>query len=137
MERGTGGSRVRNLPEKIAALQKRRERYKSMLAELERTGERQISLADPDSRAMTAHTRVAVGYSVQIVVDAKPLCFRQLWQWHHATPIGAHRATPAVDLSAHLSIPPHRDGCISIRPLPRSADRQPSTPESPPQTVGL
>jgi transposase len=39
-ERGTGGSRVRNLPEKIAALQRRRERYKSMLAELERTGER-------------------------------------------------------------------------------------------------
>jgi hypothetical protein len=34
MERGTGGSRVRNLPEKIAALQKRREHYKSMLAEL-------------------------------------------------------------------------------------------------------
>ena len=71
VERGTGGSRVRNLPEKIAALQKRRERYKSMLAELERTGESQISLTDPDSRAMAAHTRVAVGYNVQIAVDAK------------------------------------------------------------------
>jgi transposase len=32
VERGTGGSRVRNLPEKIGALRKRRERYKSMLA---------------------------------------------------------------------------------------------------------
>jgi transposase len=71
MERGTGGSRVRNLPEKIAALQKRREHYKSMLAELERTGESQISLTDPDSRAMAAHTRVGVGYNVQIAVDAK------------------------------------------------------------------
>jgi len=31
------------------------------LAELERTGESQISLTDPDSRAMAAHTRVGVG----------------------------------------------------------------------------
>ena len=42
-----------------------------MLAELERTGENQISLTDPDSRAMAAHTRVAVGYNVQVAVDAK------------------------------------------------------------------
>ena len=69
-ERSTGGSRVRDLPEKIAALRKRRERYTSMLAELERTGESQISLTDPDSRAMAAHTRVAVGYNVQIAVAA-------------------------------------------------------------------
>ena len=42
-----------------------------MLAELERTGESQISLTDPDSRAMAAHTHVAVGYNVQVAVDAK------------------------------------------------------------------
>jgi hypothetical protein len=42
-----------------------------MLAELDRSGESQISLTDPDSRAMAAHTRVAVGYNVQIAVDAK------------------------------------------------------------------
>ena len=42
-----------------------------MLAELDRTGENQISLTDPDSRAMAAHTRVAVGYSVQVAVDTK------------------------------------------------------------------
>ena len=35
------------------------------------TGEDQISLTDPDSRAMAAHTRVAVGYNVQVAVDAK------------------------------------------------------------------
>jgi hypothetical protein len=33
--------------------------------------ESQISLTDPDSRAMAAHTHVAVGYNVQIAVDAK------------------------------------------------------------------
>jgi Transposase DDE domain len=42
-----------------------------MLKELERSGEDQISLTDPDSRAMAAHTHVAVGYNVQIAVDTK------------------------------------------------------------------
>ena len=42
-----------------------------MLAQLDRTGESQISLTDPDSRAMAAHTHVAVGYNVQVAVDAK------------------------------------------------------------------
>jgi hypothetical protein len=70
-ERATGGSRVKNLAEKIAAIRERRERHTEMLAELDQTGERQISLTDPDSRAMAAHTHVAVGYNVQIAVDAK------------------------------------------------------------------
>ncbi|MGH7227018.1 MAG: IS1182 family transposase, partial [Gemmataceae bacterium] len=70
-ERKTGGSRVKNLAEKIAAIGERRTRCKNMLAELDRTGEDQISLTDPDSRAMAAHTRIAVGYNVQVAVDAK------------------------------------------------------------------
>ena len=70
-ERGTRGARVENLAEKIAAVRQRRERCKAMLAELDRTGENQISLTDPDSRAMAAHTHVAVGYNVQIAVDIK------------------------------------------------------------------
>jgi hypothetical protein len=70
-ERATGGSRVKDLAEKIAAVRERRERHKDMLAELDQTGESQISLTDPDSRAMAAHTHVAVGYNVQIAVDAK------------------------------------------------------------------
>jgi transposase len=70
-ESGTGGSRVENLAEKITAIRDRRERHKDMLAALDRTGESQISLTDPDSRAMAAHTHVAVGYNVQVAVDAK------------------------------------------------------------------
>ena len=31
----------------------------------------QMSLTDPDSRAMAAHAKVAVGYNVQVAVDAK------------------------------------------------------------------
>ena len=70
-EAATGGSRVKNLAEKIAAIRERRGRCKAMLAELDRTGEKQISLTDPDSRAMAAHTHVAVGYNVQVAVDTK------------------------------------------------------------------
>ena len=67
----TGGSRVENLAEKIAAVRERRARCQAMLAQLDRTGEDQVSLTDPDSRAMAAHTRVAVGYNVQVAVDPK------------------------------------------------------------------
>jgi transposase len=66
-----GGARTNNLAEKIAALREKRGRYDAMLAHLEQTGESQISLTDPDSRAMAAHTKVGVGYNVQVAVDAK------------------------------------------------------------------
>jgi transposase len=70
-ESKTGGSRVENLAEKMAAIRERRTRCKEMLEQLDRTGEDQISLSDPDSRAMAAHTRVGVGYNVQVAVDTK------------------------------------------------------------------
>jgi transposase len=71
-EGGTGGgSRVSKLAEKIAAIRSKRERLHELLTELEQNGESQVSLTDPDSRAMAGHTRVAVGYNVQIAVDAK------------------------------------------------------------------
>jgi transposase len=65
------GARTKNLAGKIKALRQKRGRYEAMLAQLDRTGEDQISLTDPDSRAMAAHTRVAVGYNAQVAVDAK------------------------------------------------------------------
>src|SRR5919199_1083128 len=49
----------------------KRDRLCSVLESLDRTGESQISLTDPDSRAMAAHTRVAVGYNAQVAVDTK------------------------------------------------------------------
>src|ERR1700712_3053302 len=70
-EAGTAGSRVKNLAEKIAAICARRTRCKEMLGHLDKTGADQISLTDPDSRAMAAHTHVAVGYNVQVAVDVK------------------------------------------------------------------
>lgn len=57
----TGGSRVKNLAEKIAAIRERRTRCKDMLAQPDQTGEDQISLTDPDSWAMAAHTACCRG----------------------------------------------------------------------------
>jgi transposase len=59
------------LAEKIAAVRGKRERHQALLEELERTGEDQISLMDPDSRAMARMTKVGVGYNVQVAVDVK------------------------------------------------------------------
>jgi len=70
-EAGTSGARTKNLTEKIEALREKRGRYGAMLAELDRTGESQISLTDPDSRAMAANGEIVVGYNVQAAVDAK------------------------------------------------------------------
>ena len=69
MERTVRASRI--LAEKIEALKEKRGRYDELLAELEKSGESQISLTDPDSRAMAAHTKVGVGYNIQVAVDAK------------------------------------------------------------------
>ncbi|EYD77506.1 ISPsy6, transposase [Rubellimicrobium mesophilum DSM 19309] len=38
---------------------------------MDRTGEDQISLTDPDSRVMARMTKVGVGYNVQVAVDTK------------------------------------------------------------------
>jgi transposase len=59
----TGGSRVPNLAEKIDAVRAKRARLVAVLENLDSSGENQISLTDPDSRAMAAHTHVAVGYN--------------------------------------------------------------------------
>jgi hypothetical protein len=66
-----GGAHTKNLAEKIAALQDKRGRYEVMIRHLERTGGDQISLTDPDTPAMAAHTKVGVGNNVQVAVDAK------------------------------------------------------------------
>jgi len=71
-EGGTGGgSHVPDLAAKIEAIRAKRDRLRSLLDSLDRSGESQISLTDPDSRAMAAHTRVAVGDNAQVAVDAK------------------------------------------------------------------
>ncbi|HEY0234130.1 MAG TPA: transposase, partial [Afipia sp.] len=59
------------LAEKIAAIKGKRDRHKALLDELDKTGEDQISLTDPDARAMARMTKVGVGYNIQLAVDVK------------------------------------------------------------------
>jgi len=62
---------VENLQQKIAAIRERRVRLEEHSKALAQSGDGQISLTDPDSRAMHTSTRVGVGYNIQIAVDAK------------------------------------------------------------------
>lgn len=68
---GSFGWGYGKLVEKIAAIRDKRAGHKAMLEELNRTGEDQISLTDPDARAMARMTKVGVGYNVQLAVDTK------------------------------------------------------------------
>ena len=70
-EDGASGRPAKNLTEKIAALKERKTRHEGLLKELERSGESQVSLTDPDSRAMASYPKVGVGYNAQVAFDAK------------------------------------------------------------------
>lgn len=65
------GNTVEKLQEKIAAIQERRERLEGHGKALAESGEDQISLTDPDARAMRSSSRIGVGYNIQIAVDTK------------------------------------------------------------------
>jgi len=55
----------------IKDLKDRKETYRLMTEELEKTGETQISLTDPESRLMPMNGKMDVCYNVQTAVDAK------------------------------------------------------------------
>jgi transposase len=56
---------------KIEEIKRRKERYKRFLEVLKERGERQISLTDPEARAMLNNRRMEVCYNVQLAVDSK------------------------------------------------------------------
>lgn len=96
----TGGSRVPNLAEKIDAVRAKRDRLVAVLENLDSSGENQISLTDPDSRAMAAHTHVAVGYNAQIAVDAKHKLIVEQEMTNQVLDLGllTQTAAPAKDI---------------------------------------
>jgi hypothetical protein len=59
------------LKEQVEQLKKRKEKYQGILKELKESGERQISLTDPDSRLMLSNQKKEVCYNVHITVDEK------------------------------------------------------------------
>lgn len=70
-DEGPSVGRIDRLQEKIKAIGERRERLEGHRKTLEESGEDQLSLTDPDARAMHSSSRVGVGYNIQIAVDTK------------------------------------------------------------------
>jgi transposase len=60
-----------DLKQKIERLKERKGRYNELLKELKASGQSQISLTDPDSRAMPLTPKGEVSYNVQTAVDSK------------------------------------------------------------------
>nr|WP_238542488.1 hypothetical protein [Sphingomonas sp. PAMC 26621] len=65
---GGSGKGDGKLAEKVAVIQGTRDRHKEMVAELDRTGADQISLPEPDARAMARMTKVG-SVQHQLAVD--------------------------------------------------------------------
>ena len=60
-----------SIQEKIQRLKARKVTYAHLLDDLEARGETQVSLTDPDSRAMPKSPKAKVGYNVQAATDDK------------------------------------------------------------------
>jgi transposase len=61
---------------KIAYQQSKKEKYRNIEKQLQESGERQISLTDPDAKAVILHRNIVnVGYNVQAGCDAKHKLF--------------------------------------------------------------
>lgn len=59
------------LQAKIEQLKSRQDNYQGYLKRMEESGQSQLSLTDPDSRAMPKSPKAPVAYNVQSVVDSK------------------------------------------------------------------
>ena len=77
------------LKEKIAQLKERKKELQSVAEDLEQSGATQVSLTDPDSRAMSMGRGSTVGYNVQAAVDAK-----------HSLIVDTHVTNTTSDLGA-------------------------------------
>jgi transposase len=70
-EDGHGPGRGEALAAKIARVRERRQAQEAMLGQLTASGESQVSLTDPDARAMVTGQKTTVGYNAQVAVNAK------------------------------------------------------------------
>ena len=67
---------VKEVRDKIAYQESKKEKYRNIEKELKDSGERQISLTDPDAKAVVLHRNIVnVGYNVQAGCDAKHKLF--------------------------------------------------------------
>ncbi|MGB5700655.1 IS1182 family transposase [Muriicola sp.] len=67
---------IQGIQNKIAYQKTKKEKYRNIEQELRTSGERQISLTDPDARSVVLHRNIInVGYNVQAGCDAKHKLF--------------------------------------------------------------
>lgn len=92
-EDGHGLGRGEALAAKIARVRERRQAQEAMLDELKAGGESQISLTDPDARAMVTGQKTTVGYNAQVAVDAKHKLIVEQHVTNAATDMGLLAAT--------------------------------------------
>jgi transposase len=66
-----GGPRSQDVAKEVAALMVKRAAVQADLAQIEASGQTQLSQTDPDARLLSKNGRVVAGYNVQIAVDDK------------------------------------------------------------------
>ena len=67
---------IQEIQDKIVYQKTKKEKYRNIEQELQTSGERQISLTDPDARSVVLHRNIInVGYNVQAGCDAKHKLF--------------------------------------------------------------
>ena len=92
-EDGSGPGRGGALSAKIAKVRERRQAQEAMLEQLNASGESQVSLTDPDARAMVTGQKTTVGYNAQVAVDAKHKLIVEQHVTNAATDMGLLAAT--------------------------------------------
>lgn len=95
-EDGHGPDRRETLAAKIAHLREQRQVQAAMLEQLTASGKSQISLTDPDARAMVTGQKAIVGYNAQLAVDAK----HELIIEQHVTNAATHMGLLSVTAGA-------------------------------------
>jgi transposase len=66
-----GGDGGEDVAQKVAALMEKRARMQAELAQLDASGQTQLSRTDPDARRLSKSGQAVAGYNVQIAVDDK------------------------------------------------------------------
>jgi transposase len=95
-EDGSGPGRGEALSAKIAKVRERRQAQEAMLEQLNASGESQVSLSDPDARAMDTGQKTTVGYNAQVAVDAKHKLIVEQHVTNAATDMGLLATTAAA-----------------------------------------
>lgn len=128
-----GDGAVADLQGKIAALRERRATLREYRDKLEGSGRGQLSLTDPDSRAMRNGKGPLVGYNVQIAVDAKHSLIAEQQVYNNLNDFGLLAQT-AVAARENLAVDKIDDieACEAggVTPhVPKPVDRSPMNKE--------